>query len=134
MEQFPGKLKITKIVPIIKSEHKLLIYNYCLISIFPFFSKILERLKYDRLLNYLTINKILDEKQFCVQQGHSTYMVLFKLVNGITEELDKDNCCIGGIFIDLAKAFDTVNHKLSLRNIEHYGTIGNALPWFTSYL
>ena len=60
-------------------------------------------------------------------------MALLKLVNDITEELDKGNCSIG-IFIDLLKASDTVDHKLLLRNMEDYGIRGNALLWFTSYL
>ena len=111
--QFLDKLKITKIIPIFKSEDKVLIHNYRPISILLFFSKILERLMYSRLLNYLTLNNILVENQFGFRQGHSTYMAL-KLVNDITEELDKGNCSIG-IFIDLSKAFDTVDHKLLLR-------------------
>ena len=133
MGQFPDKLKIVKIIPIFKNEDKLLINNYRHISILPFFSKILERIVYNRLINYLTLNKILVENQFGFRQGHSTYMAIHKLVNDITEELDKGNCSIG-IFIDLSKAFDTVDHKLLLRKMEHYGIRGNALLWFTSYL
>ena len=60
-------------------------------------------------------------------------MALLKLVNDITEELDKGNCSIG-IFIDLSKAFNTVDHKLLFRKMEHYGIRGNTLLWFTSYL
>ena len=60
-------------------------------------------------------------------------MALLKLVNDITEELDKGNCSIG-IFIELSKAFDTVDHKLLLIKMEHHGIRGNALLWFTSYL
>ena len=60
-------------------------------------------------------------------------MALLKLVNDITEELDNGNCPIG-IFIDLSKVFDNVDHKLLLRKMEHYGIRGNALLWFTSYL
>ena len=88
---------------------------------------------YNRLLNYLTLNKILVENQFGSRQGHSTYMALFKLVNDTTEELDKGNCSIG-IFIDLSKAFDTVDHKLLLRKMKHYGIRGHPLLWFTSSL
>ena len=68
---------------------------------------------YNRLLNYLTLNTILVENQFGFRQRHSTYMALLKLVNDITEELYKGNCSIG-IFIDLSKAFETVDHKLLL--------------------
>ena len=99
LRQFPDKLKIAKIIPIFKSEDKLLINNYRLISILPFFSNILERLMYNRLPNYLTLNKILVENQFGFRHGHSTYMALLKLVHDITEELDKVNFSIG-IFID----------------------------------
>ena len=82
---------------------------------------------------YLTLNKILVENQFGFRQGHFTCMALLKLVNDIIEELDKGNCSIG-IFIDLSKAFNTVDHKLLLRKMEHYGIRDNALLWFTSYL
>ena len=111
MGHFPDKLKIAKIIPTFKSEDKLLFNNYRPISILHFFSKILKRFMYNRLVNYLTLNKILVENQFDFRQGHSTYMTLLKLVNDITEELDKGNCSIG-IFIDLSKTFDTVDHKL----------------------
>ena len=78
------------------------------------------------LLHYLTLKKIVVENQFGFRQGHSTYMALLRLVNDITEELDKGNCSIG-IFIDLSKAFDTVDHKLLLTKMKHYGIRGNAL-------
>ena len=66
---------------------------------------------YNRLLNYLTLNKTLVENQFGFRQGHSTYIARLKLVNDITEELDKGNCSIG-IFIDLSKAFDTCRSQI----------------------
>ena len=69
---------------------------------------------YHRLPNYLTLNNILVENKFSFRQGHSIYMALLKLVNDITEELDKGNCSIR-IFIDLSNVFDTVDHKLLLR-------------------
>ena len=133
MGQCPDELKIAKIIPIFKSEDKLLINNYCPISILLLYSKILEGLMYNRLLKYLTLNKILVENQFGFRQQHSTYMALLKLVNDITEELDKGNCSIE-IFIDLSKAFDTVYHKLLLRKMEHCSIRGNAVLWFTIYL
>ena len=89
--------------------------------------------KYASIIIIITRNKILVENHFGFRQGHFTYMALLKQINDINEELDKGNCAIG-IFIDLSKAFDTVNHKLLLRKMEHYGIRGNALLWFTSYL
>ena len=93
----------------------------------------MEHLIYNRLFNYLTLNKISVDNQFVFRQGHSTYIALLKLVYDIIEELDKGNC-FTGIFIDLSKAFNTVDHKLLLRKMEHYGIRGNALLRFTSYL
>lgn len=111
--QFPDKLKLAKIVPIYKAEDKTLVNNYRPISVLPFFSKILERLMYNRLSNYLTVNKILVDNQFGFREEHSTYMALLRMLNDITEELDSGNYSLG-IFIDLSKAFDTVDHKLLL--------------------
>ena len=84
-------------------------------------------------LHYLTLSKILVEYQFGFRQGHAKYMTLLKLVNNITEELDKGNCSIA-IFIDLSKAFDTVDHTLLLRKMQQYDIRCKALIWLTSYL
>ena len=69
---------------------KKLIYNYRPISVLSYFSKILKRLKYSRLLNYLTINKILSDKQYGLREGHSTDMALLHRINDITEGLDNN--------------------------------------------
>ena len=89
--QFPDKLKITKIVPIYKSDDKLLVSNYRPISILPFFSKKLERLMYNRLLNYLNNNNILTDKQYGFRERHNTSMALLGMINDVTQELDSNN-------------------------------------------
>ena len=86
-----------------------------------------------RLLNYLTVNKILSVKQYGFRKGHSTGMALLHMINDITEGLDNKLFCIG-IFIDLSKAFDTVDHKLLIRKLNHYGIRGTELQWFIDYL
>ena len=88
---------------------------------------------YSRSLNYLTINKILSDKQNGFREGHSTSMALLHMINDITEGLDNKLFRIG-IFIDLSKAFHTVDHKLLIRKLNHYGIRGTALQWFIEYL
>ena len=110
-ETFPDKLKIAKIVPIYKSDDRLLVNNYRPISFLQFFSKILERMMYNRLLKFLNDNNIQINNQYGFREGHSTYMALLRMVNDITKEMDNKNFAIG-IFIDLSKAFDTVDHSL----------------------
>ena len=131
-DQFQDKLKLQELYPFINVTIKI-INNYRPISIRPYFSKILERLMYSRLLNYLTVNKILCDKQYGFREGHSTDMTLLHMINDFTEGLHNKFFCIG-IFIDLSKAFDTVDHKLLIRKLNHYGIRGTALQWFIDYL
>ena len=99
------------------------------------FSKILEKLTgmYNRLLHYLQGNDLLSSNQFGFREKHSTYMALARLLDGITSELEQKRHCIG-IFIDLSKAFDTLDHSILLSKLNLYGVRGLANAWFTSYL
>jgi len=130
---FPDELKIARVVPIYKSDSKTVISNYRPISILPFISKILERLMYDRVQSFLNKNDILTKNQYGFREKHSTYMALLKLVDQITEKLNNKQFTIG-IFIDLSKAFDTIDHKILISKLQHYGIRGIALEWFKSYL
>jgi hypothetical protein len=130
---FPDKLKIARIIPIHKSDDKQVVNNYRPISILPFFSKILEKIMYNRLLKYLNSHKVLVQNQYGFRERHSTYMALLKLVDDISEQMDNKNYSIG-VFIDLSKAFDTINHSLLLKKLARYGIRGTALCWFSSYL
>ena len=107
--------------------NKKLIYNYRPISVLPYFSNNLEQQMYSRLLNYLTVNKILSDKQYGFCEGYSTDVALLhmNMINDITEGVDNKLFCIG-IFIDLLKAFDTVDQKLLIRKLNHYGIRGTA--------
>ena len=69
---------------------------------------------YNRLLNYLNNNNILTDNQYGYHERHNTSMALLRMINDITQELDSNNFCIG-LFLDLSKAFDTVNHLLLLK-------------------
>ena len=92
-----------------------------------------ERLMYNRLLHYVNANNILYPNQFCFREKHSTYMALLKLIDDISEEIDKKNLSMD-VFIDLSKAFDTINHNIFIKKLNSYGIRGVALEWLKIYL
>ena len=129
----PDEIKLAKVIPIYKSGYTMELNNYRPISVLNIFSKIFERLMYNRLINFLDKYNILYQNQFGFRQGHSTHHALIALVDKITKSLDNRDIVIG-VFLDLKKAFDTVNHKILLKKLYHYGIRGNLFKWFESYL
>ena len=130
---FPDTLKIAKIIPVFKSGDSKSISNYRPISILTSFSKIFEKIIAVRLRDYINRNNILNERQFGFRTGLSTCMALLQLVDELTDSVDK-NKVTAGVFIDLAKAFDTIDHGILLKKLQHYGIRGVALSFFRSYL
>ena len=88
---------------------------------------------YNRLFKYLTTNEILHKKQFGFQKGHSTEHAIIQLIDQINNSFEKNHFTLG-IFIDLSKAFDTVDHSILIKKLKLYGVKGNNLRWFESYL
>ena len=130
---FPDFLKIAKVTPIFKSGDKSDFQNYRPISVLPSISKVFEKIVYNRLLSYLQSNNVLCDNQFGFRKNHSTYMALIELYDKVSLAIDNNEFSIG-IFIDLSKAFDTLDHSILLKKLEHYGIRGMALEWFSSYL
>ena len=130
---FPDDLKIAKVTPTCKAGDNSGISNYRLKSVLPCFSKILELLMYNHLYKYLKENNILYEKQFGFQSGYSTNDAIVQLVDKIFYSFEKEQFTLG-VFIDLSKAFDTVDHSILLKKLKLYGITDKNLAWFESYL
>ena len=130
---FPDELKIANVVPIFKSGDDMVFSNYRPVSILPMFSKLLEWLAYNRLVEFINDNKLLYDFQFGFQRGKSTQLAVMMLVDKITEALDNKECVVG-IFLDFSKAFDTVDHDILLLKLEKYGIHGTELQWLKDYL
>ena len=130
---FPSELKLARVVPIFKSGDPSLLTNYRPISVLSFFSKILKKIVYNIVFDFLCENEILYDYQFGFRSKHSTQQALITLVNNVTKSLDGSNIVIS-LFIDLKKAFDTVHHRILLRKLYAYGIRGILLKWFESYL
>ena len=88
---------------------------------------------YNRLYIFLLENNILYQKQFGFQNAHSTEHAILLLVNQITEAFNQGKYTLG-IFLDLSKPFDTVNHNILLGKLKAYGIQSENLKWFRSYL
>lgn len=130
---FPDEMKTAKVIPLFKAGDKCSFSNYRPISLLPQFSKILEKLFTTRFDSFLDKYKIIHPSQYGFQTKKNTTTALMELVEEITDNFEQKKKVVG-IFIDLQKAFDTVNHEILLTKLEHYGLRGTALNWITSYL
>ena len=113
---FRDQLKIATVTPLFKKGDNALMDNYRPISVLSCFSKILERIIYNRLYSFFPENNISYKKQFGLQKQYSTNHVIVHLVNEILKSF-KNNFYTLGIFIDLTKAFETVDHNILLKKI-----------------
>ena len=127
-------LKISKVIPVYKGKgNNLECSNYRPISLLSNIDKIIEKLMHKRLYSFLSKNKLIYNLQFGFRKNHSTSHALIYLTESIRKALD-ENCYSCGVFVDLQKAFDTVDHDILLQKLNHYGIRGVENNWFKSYL
>ena len=121
---FPSIIKTVNVVPVFKKGSKLDYCNYRPISLLSNVEKILEKLMYKRVYDFLTENNIIYDLQFGFRQKFSTSHALINLTENRREALDEG--CIGcGIFVDLKKAVDTVDREILLSELDYYGICGS---------
>ena len=129
----PEKLKVARVIPVYKKGSKTVMNNYHSISLLSVFNKLLEKLMYNRLASFLEKNEILFHGQFGFHSNHSTNHAILLITDKIQKAIERKlySC---GIFLDLSKAFDTVNHDILLKKLENCGIRGIAKQWFCSHL
>ena len=130
---FPEKMKIAKVVLLFKSGEKNVLNNYRPVSLLPQFSKVLEKLFSNTLSSFIEHFNVLSDNQYGFRNNRSTSLAVIELLENVTNAIDAKQHTIG-IFIDLKKAFDTIDHSLLLREMEHYGIRGTLLNWIRSCL
>ena len=130
---FPNICKLAQIIPIFKNDSRLLCTNYRPIYLLSNISKIFEKVIHSRLNLFLEQNNHLYPYQFGFQIDYSTNNALMTIVERIEKQLDPGNYTVG-VFVDLKKAFDRVDHNILLQKLDYYGIRGVVKDWFYSYL
>ena len=129
----PDKFKIATVIPLYKKDDDRSFGNYRPISLLSSISKIFERVAFNQLYEYFTSNGLLYESQYGFRKLHSTELAALEFTDRISQEMDVKKIPFS-IFLDLSKAFDTLDHTVLFTKLHYYGIRDIALNWFRSYL
>ena len=131
--KFPDGWKKSRVIPIFKSGAADQTCNYRPISILPVFSKVLEKIVAAQLMDHLETHSHLHSLQFGFRSNHSTESANCFFVDQLKLFIDRGNM-VGAVFLDLKKAFDTINHDILISKLSNYNFSDITLKWFKSYL
>ena len=129
----PKSLKIAKVIPLFKKDDSHIFDNYRPISLLPAMSKVFEKIVFTQVYEYFENNKLLYASQYGFRSLHSTELAALEMSDLVSGKLDTGQIPIS-IFLDLSKAFDTLDHTILLKKLQYYGFHGTALSWFQNYL
>ena len=130
---FPQSLKTSEIIPLFKQGDIYSCNNYRPISLISIFSNFFEKCIYKQLFSYFNKNNVFYKSQFGFREHYSTELAVAQVCNEIIENLENNDITCS-IFLDLAKAFDTVDRKILLNKLYKYGIRGEPHKLLTSYL
>ena len=125
--------RLLKITPIFKSDDDTDGNNYGPISLLSNFNIVFDKVIHNRLTSYIQKHELLYSSQYVFRKEHSTQHAILDIANDIQTKMNQRllSC---GVFIDLKKAFDTIDHDILLDKLNHYGFRGLINDWFFSYL
>ena len=129
----PNQIKVAKVIPLHKEGDRSAFNNYRPIAVISSIGKVIEKAVHQQLYRYLEMNGLLTNSQFGFRTHHGIEHPLFLFAERVRQALNRGNH-IMSLFIDLKKAFDTVNFSILLSKLSHYGIRGTALKWFENYL
>ena len=130
---FPNMWKQAKVVPLLKKGDPLTPKNYRPVALLPIFSKILERIVFNQLVENLDLHNLIHPNHHRSRAGHSTATALIQMYDRWVEEVDDGNM-VGVMMVDLSAAFDMVDHNILLQKLELFGLDDLSLMWMKSYL
>ena len=130
---FPDRLKIAKVIPLFKKGDNKMLCNYRPISLLTSVSKVFERVMFDQLYDYFISNGLFFDSQYGFRKSHSTELAATELIDRLKQKLDEKETPFS-IFLDLSKAFDTLNYDILMYKLQYYGIKGSSLSLFKSYL